>query len=204
MLCVCSEGADTHSLGHRVQEWCWLSSGSPSPRNPPGFLPAPLQVGSKQRHRAVPRQLRPRLAARMRPGHRWAVGCGRRRLRLRTKVRHMDTSSMQHAESGFWAEGMHDSRTMTLNQQISKSEMLLLFLIPIVLFWEISWSNFNHTENEPASYCKVPLRISNLHQKQQGCAKTFTENTNRKIESKLYHIVSYLFTTGPFSYSGWV
>ena len=46
----------------------------------------------------------------------------------------MDASSMQHAESGFWAEGVHVSRTMTLNLQISKNEMLQLFLIPIVLF----------------------------------------------------------------------
>lgn len=204
VLCVCSEGADMHSLGHMVQEWCWLSSGSLSPRNPPSFLPASLPVGSKQQRRAMLRQLWPHLAARMRPGHHWSVGCGKGRLHLCMEVRHMDASSMQHAECGFWAEGVHDSRTMTLNQQISKNEMLQLFLIPIVLFWEISWSNFNHMENEPASCCKVPLQISNLHQKQQGRAKTFTENMSRKVEPMLYHILSYLFTTGLFSYNGWV
>ena len=37
-----------------------------------------------------------------------------------------------HAEAGFWAEGVHDSRTMMLKQLISKNETLKLFLIPTV------------------------------------------------------------------------
>lgn len=140
----------------------------------------------------------------LQPGHHWAAGSGNGRFCLCTEVRHMDTSSMHHAESGFWAESVHGSGTMILNQQISKNEMWQLFLIPIVLFWVISWSNFNHIENEPASSWKVPLQISDLYQKQQAHAKTFTENTNRKTELMLYRIISYLFIMGPFSYDGWI
>lgn len=104
----------------------------------------------------------------------------------------------------FGQRGVRGSGRMILNQQISKNEMWQLFLIPIVLFWVISWSNFNHIENEPASSWKVPLQISDLYQKQQAHAKTFTENTNRKTELMLYHIISYVFTRGPFSYDGWI
>lgn len=53
---------------------------------------------------------------------------------MHTGIRHMDVSFMQHAESGFWAERMHDFRTITLHQQICTNEMLQQFLIPIVLF----------------------------------------------------------------------
>lgn len=140
----------------------------------------------------------------LQPGHHWATGNGKGRLCLCTEVRHTDASSMQHAESGFWAEGVYGSGTMILNQQLSKKKMWQLFLIPIVLFWVRSWSDFNHTENEPASSCTVPLEISNLYQKQQAHAKIFTKNTNRKTEVMLYHIISYLFTTGRFSNDGWI
>lgn len=53
---------------------------------------------------------------------------------MHTGIRQRDVYFMQHAESGFWAEGIHDFRTITLPHQISTNEMLQQFLIPIVLF----------------------------------------------------------------------
>lgn len=98
---------------------------------------------------------------------------------VHTGIRHMDVSSMQHAESGFWAEGMHDFRTITLHQQSSTNEMLQEFLIPIVLFWEISGSNFNHMENEcltAKSHYKSAIYIRNCGNVPKPFSRTQTEN----------------------------
>lgn len=39
----------------------------------------------------------------------------------------MNASSLQHAKPGFWAEDMLNSRTVALNQQIAKNELLQVF-----------------------------------------------------------------------------
>lgn len=98
------------------------------------------------------------------------------RLCLLMEVRHMDTSSMQHAESGFWAEGVYDSRTMTLNQQISKSEMLQLFLIPIVLFWEILTTQKMSQHLTAKSHYKSVIYIRNSRDVTKPFLRTQTQN----------------------------
>lgn len=192
-----------HSLGHTVWEGCWLSPGSLGTTKPSSFLPRPLPVaeeamqGCAQATNAVSGCQE----ATRTPLSPWLWEGG---LCLSVDVRHTDMYDLAFGQRVCMTPEQRFLNSRSPKWDDGDDEVISNPFFFLFFFWEIWWSNFYHIDNEPASYCKVLLWISNLHQKQYRCAKIFIKKMKRKLELMLCDISSYLFTTGPFSYYGWV